>query len=304
MAWQDPFMPPERIAVAIDFSPESERALEHAVAIARRGGASLVLVHVETAAEPLELGLTPDGALPAYQTFLVEELAESRRRLEELAASHRGGGLEVEVAVVEGFPDTALVETAAERAADLIALGTHGRTGLGRVLLGSVAEKVVRSAHRDVLVARGPAPAGGYPRVLVPTDFSPTADQALDLAVALAADGGEVVLFHGWQLPGAHYLPGRTSDAVLEPVRRAIEDGARAKADAAIAARAGRVTFRFEVAEGSAARGIEERAAGYDLVVMGSHGRRGVRRWLLGSLAESTVRSAPCTVVVVHGERS
>jgi nucleotide-binding universal stress UspA family protein len=291
--------PAARVLVALDFSAEAERALEHAVALVRRHGGQLVLCHAASAVEPLELGLLPDGgALPAYQAMIAEELAAGRRRLEELAA-RLAGQVAVELALVEGFPDSALVGLASEHDVDLLVVGTHGRTGLGRALLGSVAEKVVRIAHRDVLVARGPAPTRGYRRILALTDFSPLADRALDRALELAADDAEIVLLHAWQLAGDHYLPGGTAEATVAPIRQAVEASARARGEAVVAARA-RPGLRFELVEGAASRAIEALAVERDLIAMGSHGRRGLRRLLLGSLAESTVRTAPCSVVVVH----
>jgi nucleotide-binding universal stress UspA family protein len=292
----------ERVAVGDDFSDEAGIAAAHAVALARRHAAALTLIHVESAADPLTLGIAPDGgAMPVYQQLHDEALAAGRARLDEraaaLAAAH---GIAIETAVAAGFPEETLAALARERRVDLLAIGTHGRTGLGRALLGSVAEKVVRLATGAVLVARGEAPRDGYRRILVPTDFSPLAGRALDAALALAADDAEIVLFHGWQLPGA-FVGGAVTEPVLAPVRQVIEDGARAQAEAALAGRPEDPRIRFELGEGAPTRAIEARGADRDLIAIGSHGRRGVRRWLLGSLAEATVRTAHCSVVVVHG---
>jgi nucleotide-binding universal stress UspA family protein len=287
-----------RIAVAVDFSPESIYAFDHAVGLARRDGAAVTMVHVAVTIDPLEIGLPDAATLPAFRQLIVEDASATERALTELRA--RAVGVAVDSVVVDGFPDAALVAAAAERDADLVVLGTHGRTGLGRALLGSVAEKVIRTAGRDVMVARGAPPAGGYASVLVPTDFSPLSERALDAALALVADGGEVILFHAWHLPGGHPRS-KTVDDAFEPVRQAVADGARRRGAEVIASRAGgRATLRVEVAEGNPARAIDQRAAGCDLIVMGGHGRRGLRRWLLGSTAEATVRGAPCSVVVVH----
>jgi nucleotide-binding universal stress UspA family protein len=294
------------IVVATDFSAEAERATGHAIALARRSGARIVLCHVETAVEPLEVGLAPDGTtLPAFLTFVQEEVVESRRLIEAAAARVAGAGVAIETSVVRGFPDSAIVELAHDRRAELLVLASHGRSGVSRVLLGSVTEKVVRTFERAVLVARGEPPtstSGGYRRILVPTDFTPRAERALRFALGLAAPDAEIVLFHAWQLSFGHYLPGESTDTLLAPVKGAVVGAAEEKAAALMAVHADApVRLRFEIAEGGAGRAIEVRAAGVDLVVMGSHGRRGFRRWLLGSLAEATVRAAPCSVVVVHG---
>jgi nucleotide-binding universal stress UspA family protein len=290
------------ILVATDFSAEADDALSHALGLAARTGADIVVGHVETAAEPLDLGIAPDGAsLPAFEAFLADEAAESRRLLSELVARCAGRGVTVRSDVATGAPDAGIVEMAQRSAADLVVVATRGRGAVSRALLGSTAERVVRTCERSVMVTRGPAPGAGYQRILVPTDFA-DGGQALRAALAVAADGAHVTLFHGWQLPGGHYLPGRASDKVLAPVRASIVTGLQRRADAMIAqCPADGVTLKVELEEGAATRGIDARAADNDLIVMSSHGRRGVRRWLLGSVAETTVRHAHCSVLVIHG---
>jgi nucleotide-binding universal stress UspA family protein len=210
--------------------------------------------------------------------------------------------------VVDGFPDTGISEAAEDLDADLVIIGTHGRTGLKRLLLGSVAERVVRLCRRHVMVARAPVDAGGeagYRRILVPTDFSPRAELALQVALELVRPGGEIDLLHAWSLPAftGSLVPSRVTENALEPVRASLEAGAREKGDALIARhRREGVAVSLAVVNDSAARAIDAcaTATSPDLIVMGGHGRRGLRRWVLGSVAEATVRHAPCSVVVVH----
>jgi nucleotide-binding universal stress UspA family protein len=299
----------KRILVGTDFSPESHQALAHALRIARRLDATLLLAHAGTVIEPTAAALAPESAvLVEYQKIVAEHEVENRTRLGELVREVRAQGVRAEEHLIEGFADTALRDAAEALDADLVVIGTHGRTGLKRFLLGSVAERVVRLCRRHVMVARptGLEEAGPdttYRRILVPTDFGPLAESVFEVAVSLLEPSGTIELFHSWHLPlSTTMVPGRVGEAALEPVRISIEEGARAKAQALIdrhPAAAPRVTIT--VFNESPARAISERAEqGHDLIVMGGHGHRGLSRWILGSVAEATVRHAPCSVLVVH----
>lgn len=297
----------KRILVGTDFSAESEIALEHAIRIARHVGAQLLLAHAGTVIDTADAALAPESAaLLEYERIVAEHAAENRAHLAQLVSRVRDRGVDASEQIVEGFPDTGISEAADELDADLVVIGTHGRTGLKRLLLGSVAERVVRLCRRHVMVAR-PAADGqgaGYRRILVPTDFSPRAELALEIALDLAAPAGHIELLHAWSLPAltGSLVPSRASENALEPVRASIEAGAREKANALIARhRRPDIEIAFTIANGSAVKAIDQRAAtGHDLIVMGGHGRRGLRRLILGSVAEATVRHAPCSVVVVH----
>jgi nucleotide-binding universal stress UspA family protein len=299
----------KKILVGVDFSPESDAAVKQALNIARHTGAQIVLLHVGVIPEdPSGVPDSMAGTAAAYNKVVKDQLAEDRNQLEVLRERIDGQGCEVSHMVVDGFADTALVDAAGEVGADLIAVGTHGRTGIKRFLLGSVAERVVRLAPCSVLVAR-PATeaAGGYGKILVPTDFSPTADRALDAALTLAAPGAGIDLLHCWQLPplaGVYYAPVKAVDDVYEGVRKSITESVEAASQELLARHRGAdAKLGFHAVEESAAHGIQQwlEDHAYELVVTGSHGRRGVRRFLLGSVAESTVRHAPCSVLVVHG---
>ena len=138
------------ILVPTDFSPTAERALALAEELARAAGpAQLVLVNAY--AVPLEL-----EALALYGAKRVfDELAlESRKRLEEIQTRIKRKGLQVECRGNHGRPEDVIVELARKENADLIVIGTHGRTRLPHVLLGSVAERVIRSAPCPVITIR------------------------------------------------------------------------------------------------------------------------------------------------------
>lgn len=286
-------MPLSKIAVGIDFSPESERAVAHAVALARLTGASLTLVHVAEA-PPLASGVPGD---PAF-AMLREQLAADSLRVTQLRDRLAGEGVAISEILVDGDPHTMVADTATRLGADLIAVGTHGRTGARRVLLGSVAERTVRLAESSVLVARGDAVPGGYRRIVVGTDYSPLAWRALERAFEVTAPGGDVRVVHAWRAPYLEYdLTGRMLDKLWE---NAEIEAAEHRARLLAMPRPAGVTVRLDVVDGAPFTALDDLSGSADLVVVGSHGRRGVKRLLLGSVAEATVRHASCSVLVAR----
>lgn len=142
----------KKILVPIDFSPPSLQALEYATDLARRYEASLELVYVyQSIAYALPEGyvlVTPDQV-----TEILGEFEKQMQRAKEQALA--AGVAQVESAVVEGYPITEILRRQQEHEHDAIVMGTHGRSGIKRVFLGSVAENVLRSAKCPVLVVRG-----------------------------------------------------------------------------------------------------------------------------------------------------
>jgi nucleotide-binding universal stress UspA family protein len=142
------------VLVPIDFSPYAEQALDAAIALAQKLQARVTLLHVIQ--PPLVVGADM-GVWPS-PAFVDDLEAAITRDMEGYLARVTAAGLAGEIAVVHGAPFQEILNTAKARQVDLIIMGTHGRTGLPHVLLGSVAEKVVRLAPCPVLVARQPAP--------------------------------------------------------------------------------------------------------------------------------------------------
>jgi universal stress protein A len=139
----------KKICCAVDFSEPSRLALERAAALAKRDGADLLLVHVYEVPQPAgellvaAVDLTGPAAAEAERKMLawVEEAA--RRR-----------GAPVRTRILAGQPALEVTQAAREAGCDLVVVGTHGRSGVKRLVLGSVAERIVREAHCDVLVVR------------------------------------------------------------------------------------------------------------------------------------------------------
>ncbi len=293
------------ILVGIDLSPQSELALTHALALARRLDVPVTLALSTYVPEKPE-GLSP-SLLVSYARYaeqLEQILAEERAQLEALRQRYCGQGVELSHVVLDGLPQDELPKAAARLGASLTAVGTHGRTGFQRFSLGSVAEKIVRNEERPVLVARGPAPAGGYRRVVVGLDFSPCARKAVQAARQYLAPGGQLELVHCWQLPmwsfasGDPY-PSDTLAILRSDVLGSIEENGRRWLEE-LGPVDGHVSFHSVEATPAAGLDAWARSREAELIVVGSHGHRGLKRWLIGSVAEATVRHAPCSVVVVH----
>lgn len=142
------------ILVPTDFSPQATAALEAATDLARRFESSITLLHVYAVPGLL----MPDGFVAATPDALRELLDAVERSLKELRARTEAPGRTVETIARQGGAHHEIVEVARERGHDLIVIGTHGRTGVARFLIGSVAERVVRDAPCPVLVVR---PQGG-----------------------------------------------------------------------------------------------------------------------------------------------
>ncbi len=140
-----------RILVPVDFSEPSLNALAYACGLAKRFGATLTVLHV---VEPVYVAEPYMGVAPEVGRFLDEEIRNAKTILTRIEADRRKQGLRVRSLVVAGPPALLIVDTARDTGADLIVMGTHGRTGLAHAFIGSVAEKVVRTARCPVLTVR------------------------------------------------------------------------------------------------------------------------------------------------------
>ncbi|MFB6164236.1 MAG: universal stress protein [Haloarculaceae archaeon] len=282
----------EEILVPTDGSEVAENAAESAIELARRFDATVhALCVIERGELPGEFGY--EDAFAAVAQTAVEDVAE-------LAAAE---GVAVETKVVESTEPAhrAIVEYAGKAGADLIVMGTHGRTGLDRYVLGSVAARTLRRARIPVLTVREGAslPAeAAIEDVLVPTDGSEVAQRALDRALDLAEATGA-----GLHLLSVVDTSVAMDDSGTAAVVEALEEaGERALDDAAERAAAADVpVVEREVAHGPPAAVIADYAddEAVDLIVMGTHGRTGLGRILLGSVTERVVRRAHGPVLTV-----
>lgn len=286
-----------KILCAVDFSPGARQAMATAVRLANERGAELVLLH----AWYLPAALAGEYTYPA--DIVSQVLDDANRNLAAAVAEATQLGAErVTTKLTQGQPWQQIVEAAnADPTFDLIVTGSRGRTGVGRVLLGSVAELVVRHAPCPVLTVHPQNEPKPFSHVLCPVDFSPSSRAAADRAIELAQPGGAgVTLLH---VIDVAFASGelRPREIYRDVDRRAVELldvwcrelTAKAKVAVTQLTRAG--------SPGAELLAALEQDRTFDLVVMGSHGRTGLPRLALGSVAEKTVRHAHCPVYVVRG---
>ncbi len=282
----------DHILVPTDLSKASEGSAQWASWLAQRFGARLTFLH---ALEPERWSL-PDE-LQDY-AHSVRQLREAVRRWAhgELVRWSRRFG-EGEVAVREGSPREIIPQACVELQADLVCMGTHGRIGLARAVFGSVAEHVVRTSSVPVLTVRPEHPPR-VQRILVATDFSPPAQEALAWARTVAAVcAAEVTLLHVVELDWETFatVPREImAPAVGEQIRTYLVDRAVQRMRA-IAREGERLEVRLGAAGSAVVRGAEE--LGADLVCMGTRGQGGLSGLLLGSVAEYVLRRSSIPVL-------
>lgn len=277
-----------RLLVASDLSARSDRAVERAVALAYEHQAKLDVLHIV------------DEDLPAMMAQRVEDAAEQLMR-EHLAAIVAAGQIDVTVAVRVGRGYEAILNEADASDAELVVLGAHREDAFKDRFRGTTVERVTRFGDRPVLLVRDRARAQ-YRRVLAGVDFSVCSRRAVEFANRLVL-AGEFHLVHAYQVPFKGFLYGADTHGQVsrqheEQLKRTVMEEF-----AAFQRIAGSTDSRADLIlrEGDPQRVLRteiDRLAP-DLLVVGTHGRTGVARALLGSVAEALLREPPCDVLAV-----
>ena len=285
------------IVVATDGSDPAAAAVDAAIGLAAGTGATL---HVCTVVNPFPTGQS--------LTDLRKNREEADERVESIVARAEDAGVDAVATVREGMPADELLAYVEEVGAEMVVIGTHGRGGARRVLLGSVAETVVRTADVPVLVVHGDGVEvewGSESRFLLATDGSDAVTPAERIGVDLATTlGGRLTAVSAVDQARAltNAGGGVLTNETIESVKRAVTNRATDAVDRALdrAEEAG-VDADGEVIEGEPSRAIcgYARDADADVVIVGTHGRTGVRRVVLGSVAERILRAADRPVLVV-----
>jgi nucleotide-binding universal stress UspA family protein len=282
-----------KLILAIDFSAASETAADEVAARQWPVGTSIEVVHA----------LDPS---PLLESALVEELT---RRAQELVA-RVAERLHAKPVVVNGDPKVAIADYAKEAGADFVIVGPHQQSGLARFMLGSVAKAIVRSSPCSVEVVRGVTPKDSPRRILLATDGS----EMSKLAVQSIAErpwpaGTEVRILSAVELALTPFQsalePPFANAEAMEMIR---EEGMK-RAQSAVAG-------AEEIVVGAGLKAVESISVlvdtpkqiildeaklwGADLIVVGSHGHRGISRLVLGSVSEAVATHAECSVDVIR----
>lgn len=279
-----------RILLATDFSTRSDRALRRAVLLARQISAEIVLVHVVDDDQPPKL-------------IRVEECA-AVNLLNDLAATLRETDrVHCESHVSCGEPFQAIADEAERTSADVIVMGPHRRQALRDVFIGTTIERTIRLSRRPVIMANA-VPAGAYARVLVATDFSDCSARSVKDARKLGLiDHIDVLVLHAFDAP-AQSMMMRSSTTIDRSKDYIAEEEARAAAllSKFVQELDLRPSRRFvQLIEVPVPEMIRNCVRKYkiDLVVIGTHGRAGPEKFLLGSVAEEVLRDCEADVLVV-----
>lgn len=283
-----------KVLVPLDGSVAAEAVLPYVQLFASRAGAA---VHLLTVVHEQE-GETETGKALAY--------------LERKAEALRGHSLSCSAGVIVGDAAQAILREAEAKGADLIAMSTHGRSGLMRWVLGSVADKVIHGTSRPLLLVRAleaeQRPAALIDRILVPLDGSPLSLGVLPyVEEAAQALGASLLLYNAVPpldiYPGTEMTPARVGGVMddllaqgqsfLAQVEKEIEDRGGVKVRSI-------VTIGFPTDE--VVRVAEETDSG--LIAMATHGRSGLNRWVLGSVADGVVRRSTLPCLLVRPEQA
>lgn len=292
-----------KLLVPLDGSTFGETALPVALDLAGKAGG---IVELATVREPL--------TAMVYQEWMSSESGWEERYLDEVADRlGRTSEVQLTTAVLAGGIAEALVEHATRIGADGLVMATHGRGPFSRTWLGSVADGVVRKATIPILLVRPEEPEEGrdvdeidFSRILVPLDGSQLAEEALEPAMSLGRlYGASYTLVRVVHFPtglSSPYIP----DAAT--LNRQVVDEAKARAESYLETVAGRL--RADGAEVQTRVAVEPqpgigivrlaREGGFGLLAMATHGRGGVSRALLGSVADKVIRSSHTPILVVR----
>lgn len=292
-----------RILCPVDFSDASQHALDHAVMIAGWYRARITALHVRHPAflvEPPILFTDMGGGGPAAT------LEDAETRLHHWLAPVRAAGVSCEVMAVDGnTPAARIVEVAGRLEADLIVLGTHGRSGFERLLLGSVTEKVVRTARCPVITVPPPSVATSklpFKRVLCAVDFSEPSMAALQYSLSLAKESDSAItLLHVLEFPREEQVD-ITLPFDMGAYRAAVQaDATRRLADLLTDDVRTWARPHTRLAYGRPYEQIIETAADEraDLIVLGVHGRNVMDLMLFGSTTNQVIRRATCPVLTL-----
>jgi len=296
-----------RIMFATDFSRWARRAEDYACALACWWKASLTVISVAE----FPPGLNP--AYPVNQQYLAELLKQASAQLVDLKGRAERRGIAVTTRVATGLPSEEAIAAARAEDSDLLIVGTRGKTGLAHVLLGSTAERVIRGAPCPVLAVQtepADAEADGpsskpvtLERILVPVDFSDCSLDALEYAVVVAQQAkASLTLLHVLE-PVSYGL-----DFSIGQSRTREQERARwtTRLEELIAShRSSDVQMTSQLRGGFPADSILDsvQTLPCDLIVMGTHGRRGISHVISGSVAEAVLRKARCPVIAVRSPK-
>ena len=297
-----------RILCPVDFSEPSLRALQQASTLARWYQSALTALYVDTA---LPVGGGRDVGAFAVAPTAVLEAARSTRVVDDLRGFVgrvlHGPGVDVEVEETRDAAD-AILRRAVTLGADLIVIGTHGRTGINRWFIGSVAERVLRRAASPVMVVpphdKVPTSTVAFKHILCAIDFSDSSLAALRWALSLAEEAdAHLWLLHAIEVPPELQISAVVTEDEIEKLNASARADALSRLRSLIPEEAARFcSIETATTTGEAAHAILKFAVEHetDLVVMGAQGHGAVDRFIFGSKTRDVIAGTTCPVLTVR----
>jgi len=295
----------EKILVSLDGTELAELALPYAEELAGKLGSQVILIYVSESAE--------DPYHHMHQLYLQRMVETTKQGAERSLEKPATKEIKVESAILVGDPAEEILDYADKEDIGLIIMATHGRSGIRRWALGSVADKVIRATERPVALirAKGVRPdvraKGILNRALVPLDGSKESETIIPYVEELTSKlKAEVVLLHIVARTYHVYYGGvgegakiPYTDEEMEPLKASAEDYLKKVADGL---KDKGIATKTEVRVGAAAEEIIKLAdeIGADLVAMSTHGRSGVSRWAYGSVADKTLQGGNTPLLLVR----
>lgn len=286
---------PGTILLATDLSARCDRALDRAVQLARQWQARLVAV---TVVDPGTLSETRVRAAP-QPSWGGDDNGPVARTLRQLRRDAAATDVDIVVRVEEGRVNETLARVAAEEGAGLIVTGIARSESLGRTVLGSTVDWLVRHATVPVLVVRDRT-RGAYRNIVLASDFSPSARLALERAAGLFA-GVPMTVFNAFEVPFLGMMDPKAQSAIAQGREAATREGQDFLASAALDP-APREAIRLHVEHGEPVRLTYEYARDHeaDLIVLGTHGRSALFDILIGSIARRILETAATDILLVR----
>lgn len=284
----------KKILCPIDFSEASRQTLQYAKALAETFESELSLLHVSPNISEAYTALMPD-----FPTFGLQKEDDLVSQFSGFADDWAG---KLKKVIRTGMPDTEILKYAERDQSDLIIIGAKGHSNFERLLLGSIGEKVIRNSHRPVLTVHSKPRGLRINKILAPIDFSPLSYAVLPTVATLAEKfKAEINLLHIVEMGHHINTKGQVKEYnYFERVKERLEEQWKLPKEF------DQIEIKKFVRHhvGSAGYGILEFAQDWDidLIVMATHGRSGLNKVFMGSVAEKVIRIAPCPVLSIRSQ--
>ncbi|OVE81530.1 hypothetical protein BVY03_03520 [bacterium K02(2017)] len=286
----------KKIFIPYDLSEPSKNAIKWAAHLKKKFESKITLFH----AIPQITHFAASDIFPAQETTQQEVLQGIEQDIKDYFIDHEGAEMQgIDIKFGHGSVPEAILKQIAEEQPDIVIMGSHGYTGISKILMGSVAEKIVRQSPSMVMIVRG-NPSLPLKKVVVPIDFSDHTEDALLLANEIRSLGEpKIDIVHSIAYPDIVHYPHHFTAYTKNNIEKSSEETAQNNLNKILEKHSSLSGKTQLLKEGTPAKEIckyaKENLA--DLIIIPTHGHTGFSHLFMGSVAESTVRYAPCSVL-------